>query len=220
MGFCEGRHEFPQCREAFVALLDLPVVAFLNIDDIVAMILQDLRREQQRLLNSSNVPIKLGHVSPGQVREAPELLQLVLPSEDCRSQSQDAGEVIHCSGPLTTQLGVLLDEIVDRCLQSHVVLVLALVIHLLVVASPCMPQVDHLALPFIESRMEHVLGPLSLPGRIHVKVVKLSMDRSERNGDGSIRIRRVKDPVLLPRCTQPSVLGWDRLVHTPRRSPP
>jgi hypothetical protein len=45
LGFCEGCHEFPQGREAFVALLDLPVVALLNVDNVVTMVLQDLCRE-------------------------------------------------------------------------------------------------------------------------------------------------------------------------------
>ena len=36
----EGCHEFLQCREALVSLLDFPVVAFLHVDDVVAMVVR------------------------------------------------------------------------------------------------------------------------------------------------------------------------------------
>ena len=68
--------------------------------------------------------------------------------------------------------------------------------------------------------MEHVLGPLSLPGRVHVKVVKLSTDRSERDGDRSIWVGRIEDPVLLPRCAQPQMFSAGTDWFTPRKSPP
>ena len=70
-------------------------------------------------------------------------------------------------------------------------------------------QVDHLTLPLVESRIEHVLSPLRLPGQVRVEVVELSMDRPERDGDGRIGIRRIENPVLLLCCAQPRVLGWD-----------
>ena len=213
LGLCEGCHEFPQSREAFVALLDLLMVAFLDVDDVVAVILQDLRREQQILLNSCNVSVEFGHVIPGLCGVAPELLQLLLPSEDRRSQSHDAGEMIHCSGPLTTQLGVLLDEVIDRCLQSHGFLTLTFIIHLLVVASPCMSQMDHLTLPFIKSCIEHVLGSFRLPCWTHVKVVEFSMNRPERNGDGRIGVRRVDSSLHSTMCSLPGRIGSHLVSH-------
>lgn len=36
----EGCHEFLQCREALVSLLDFPMVAFLHVDDVVAMVVR------------------------------------------------------------------------------------------------------------------------------------------------------------------------------------
>ena len=117
--------------------------------------------------------------------------------------------MIQCSGPLTTQLGVLLDEVSDRCLQRHSVHVLALIVHLLVVASPCMPQMNHLALPLVEGCIEHLLGSFCLPGRAHVEVVELTVNRPERDSDGRVGIGRIENPVLLSRCTQPFVLGRD-----------
>ena len=96
--------------------------------------------------------------------------------------------MVHCSGSLATQLGVLLDEVIDRCLKGHRFLELALIVHLLIVASPCMPQMNDLTLPFIESRIEHVLSCLRLPSQFHVEVVQFSMNRPKRDGDGRIRI--------------------------------
>ena len=47
LSFSQGSHEFPQCREAFVSLRDLPMVALFDVDDVVAVILHDLRCEHQ-----------------------------------------------------------------------------------------------------------------------------------------------------------------------------
>ena len=142
------------------------------------MILQDLWCEHQGLLNPSDVPVDLGHVISGHCGVVEELWQFLLPSVDRGSKSQNAGEMVHCSGPLATQLGVLLDEVSNCCLQRHSFHVLTFIVHLLVVASPCMSQMDHLALPLIEGCVEHLLGSFRLPGRAHVEVVELTVNQS------------------------------------------
>ena len=66
--------------------------------------------------------------------------------------------MIHCGSSFAAQLGVLLDEVIDRCLQRHRICHLSLIVDLLVIASPCMPKMDDLTLPLIEHRIECVLG--------------------------------------------------------------
>ena len=62
LSFWEGCHEVPQGRKAFVSFLDLTVVALFDVDDIVAMVLQDFWSEHQRLLNLGEIIVNLLYV--------------------------------------------------------------------------------------------------------------------------------------------------------------
>ena len=103
------------------------MVAFLDIDDVVTMVFQDLEGKHQRRLNTSHVLLNDW--------------QLLLPSVDHGCQGENAGEVVDSCCSFSTQLGLLLYEVIDRGLQSHWFNRLAFVTHLLVVASPGVPQV-------------------------------------------------------------------------------
>ena len=157
LSFREGCHEIPQGRKAFVSFLDLPVVALLNVDDIVTMVLQDFRSEHQRLLNLGKVIVNLPDVRPCNLGKMPQPIQLRPGPEDRWRKTQDASEMIHRCSSLAAQLGVLLDEVIDRCLQRHRIYHISLIVDLLVVASPCVPKMDDLTLPLIEHRVECVL---------------------------------------------------------------
>ena len=78
----EGCHEIPQGRKAFVSFLDLTVVALLNVDDIVAMVLQDFRSEHQRLLNLGKIVVNLPDVRPCNLGKVPQPIQLRPGPED------------------------------------------------------------------------------------------------------------------------------------------
>ena len=78
----EGCHKIPQGRKAFVSFLDLTVVAFLNVDDIVAMVLQDFRSEHQRLLNLGKIVVNFPDVRPCNLGKVPQPIQLRPGPED------------------------------------------------------------------------------------------------------------------------------------------
>ena len=82
LSFREGCHEIPQGRKAFVSFLDLTVVALFNVDDIVAMVLQDFRSEHQRLLNLGEVIVNLLDVRPCNLGKMPQPIQLRPGPED------------------------------------------------------------------------------------------------------------------------------------------
>ena len=167
----EGGHEVPQGWETLVPLLDLAVVALFDVDDIVTMVLQDFRCQHQGRLDSFNIVLDLLQVRPCQFGKVPEAKQLLLRLEDWRRECEDAGEVIHGCCTFAAQLGVLLNEVVDRSFQGNRALVLPILVDLLIVASPSMSKMDDLSLPFIEHSIEGVLGPLSLPRCAQLELV-------------------------------------------------